>query len=106
MPGRGRALGGICAGGRSNLALAAMTLTLTEYDRSLLGGEAGLAAAAAMKILVAFAEAIGARGFLDISQAHVDGCLYHGEVSLDFVESLVSKGGRVRVPTTLNVGSL
>src|SRR5271170_2722243 len=83
-----------------------MTLALTEYDRSLLGGEAGKAGAAAMKILVAFAEAIGARGFLDISQAHVDGCLYHGEVSLDFVESLVSKGGRARVPTTLNVGSL
>jgi predicted aconitase len=83
-----------------------MTLALSEYDRSLLGGEAGKAAAAAMNILVAFADAIGARSFLDITQAHVDGCLYHGEVNLDFVESLVSKGGRVRVPTTLNVGSL
>ena len=41
-----------------------------------------------------------------MSQAHIDGCLYHGQVSLDFVERLVATGGRVRVPTTLNVGSL
>ena len=96
----------ICAGRASNLTLPAMTLALSEYDRSLLAGEAGEAAAFAMKILVAFAEAIGARAFLDISQAHVDGCLYHGKVSLDFAEGLVAKGGRVRVPTTLNVGAL
>ncbi|HLW91273.1 MAG TPA: aconitase X catalytic domain-containing protein [Roseiarcus sp.] len=83
-----------------------MTLQLTSYDQSLLGGEQGSAAASAMKILVAFAEAIGAEALLDITQAHVDGCLYHGEVSLDFVERLVQGGGRVRVPTTLNVGAL
>jgi len=83
-----------------------VTLQLTSYDQSLLGGEQGSAAASAMKILVAFAEAIGAEALLDITQAHVDGCLYHGEVSLDFVERLVQGGGRVRVPTTLNVGAL
>jgi predicted aconitase len=49
---------------------------------------------------------VGARALLDIAGAHIDGCLYHGEVSLDFVERLVAGGGRVRVPTTLNVGSL
>ena len=38
--------------------------------------------------------------------AHIDGCLYHGQVSLDFVERLAGGGGRVRVPTTLNVGAL
>jgi predicted aconitase len=36
----------------------------------------------------------------------VDGCLLHGQVSLDFAERLVGLGGRVRVPTTLNVGSM
>jgi predicted aconitase len=86
--------------------LATVTLALSEYDRSLLAGEAGMAAASAMKILVAVAEAIGAKALLDISQAHVDGCLYHGQVSLDFVERFVADGGRVRVPTTLNVGAL
>jgi predicted aconitase len=86
--------------------LSAMTLTLSDHDRSLLAGDEGEAAASAMKILVALAEATGARGFLDISQAHIDGCIYHGKANLDFVESFVARAGRVRVPTTLNVGSL
>ncbi len=82
------------------------TLHLTETDRALLAGEEGGAAAFAMTILVAFAEALGAEHLIDISRAHIDGCLYHGQASLDFVERLVSLKGRVRVPTTLNVGSL
>ena len=83
-----------------------MPLSLSEYDTSLLNGEKGDAGAVAMRILAAFSEAIGAEALLDISRAHIDGCLYHGEVSLDFVERLVAGGGRVRVSTTLNVGSL
>jgi len=83
-----------------------MSLHLSQYDESLLSGEAGAAPASAMKILVAFSEAVGAGALLDVSGAHIDGCSYHGQVSLDFVERLVAKGGHVRVPTTLNVGSL
>lgn len=59
-----------------------------------------------MQILTAFSRAVGAEALLDITQAHIDGCLYHGQVSLDFVERLVASGGRVRVPTTLNVGAI
>jgi len=59
-----------------------------------------------MRLLVRFAEAVGAQGFLDIEAAHVDGCLYLGRASLDFVERMCALGGRVRVPTTLNVGSI
>jgi predicted aconitase len=59
-----------------------------------------------MRLLVAFANAVGAPALLDVSGAHIDGCLYHGQVSLDFVERIVSGGGRVRVPTTLNVGAI
>lgn len=59
-----------------------------------------------MRLLVRFAEAVGAGSFVDIEAAHIDGCLYLGEVSLDFVEHLVALKGRVRVPTTLNVGSV
>ncbi|MER9017318.1 aconitase X [Mesorhizobium sp. M0898] len=82
-----------------------MTLELTAGDQSMLHGEQGSAAAAAMTILVAFSKAVGARKLLDIAGAHIDGCLYHGQASLDFVERLIEGGGRVRVPTTLNVGS-
>lgn len=81
-------------------------MRLTAADRALLAGEEGGAAAFAMTILVAFAQTLGAEALLDISRAHIDGCLYHGQASLDFVERLVALKGRVRVPTTLNVGSL
>ena len=59
-----------------------------------------------MKLLVSFAGALGAGSLLDITGAHIDGCLYHGQASLDFVERLVAGGGRVKVPTTLNVGAM
>jgi predicted aconitase len=64
------------------------------------------AASFAMDVLAQFAQAVGAAGFLDITRAHIDGCLYHGQVSLDFVERFVELGGKVRVPTTLNVGAM
>ena len=59
-----------------------------------------------MRLLTRFAEAVGARRFIDIEAAHVDGCLYLGRVSLDFVERMAALGGKVRVPTSLNVGSI
>ena len=83
-----------------------MTLELSGSDRELLDGAHGAGAAFAMRLLTRFAEAVEARRFLDIEAAHVDGCLYLGRASLDFVERMVALGGRVRVPTTLNVGSV
>ena len=82
-----------------------MTLTLSDTDREILADHNG-AAGFAMRLLVRFAEAVGAESFIDAEAAHIDGCLYHGEVSIDFVERLVQLNGRVRVPTTLNVGSV
>jgi len=81
-------------------------LELSAADEAMLRGAGGDAAAFAMGTLVAFSRALGAPSLLDISGAHIDGCLYHGQASLDFVERLVAGGGRVRVPTTLNVGAI
>ena len=72
----------------------------------MLEGEHGGAAAMAMRLLVGLAEATGAPRMIDISSAHVDGTLYLGRASLDFADRLRELGGRVRVPTTLNVSSL
>jgi len=83
-----------------------MPLHLEDSDTAALNGQQGPTAAAAMQVLVAFAEAMGAERLLDISRAHIDGCLYHGQASLDFAERLVAGGGRVKVPTTLNVGAI
>jgi predicted aconitase len=81
-------------------------LLLDDRDAALLNGDEGPTAAAAMQVLTAFARAVGAPALLDISRAHIDGCLYHGQASLDFAERLTAGGGRVKVPTTLNVGSI
>jgi len=69
-------------------------------------GEDGEAAAFAMRIVVEMAGVVGADRLIDVTAAHVDGCLYHGIAGLEFAERLVTAGARVRVPTTLNVGYL
>ncbi len=83
-----------------------MTLELSDLDRELAGGAHGAAAAFAMRLLIRFADAVAARRFIAIESAHVDGCLYLGRASLDFVERMAALGGKVRAPTSLNVGSL
>ena len=81
-------------------------MLLTDSDQAMLHGEAGGATRTAMELLVATAEAEGASELLDISAAHIDGCLYHGQAGLDFARSLRDGGAKVVVPTTLNVSSL
>ncbi|MET0772985.1 MAG: aconitase X, partial [Candidatus Limnocylindrales bacterium] len=78
-------------------------LELAGVERSMLDGELGLGTQRAMGVIVALAEALGAPRLIEVSGAHIDGCLYHGEVSLDYVRWLAEDGARVRVPTSLNV---
>ena len=84
----------------------AVSMRLEEADQAALAGEAGDARRIAMELLVASGEAIGAHALLDITSAHIDGCLYHGLAGLDFARTLAEAGGTVAVPTTLNVSSL
>ena len=86
--------------------LVPVALELSSFDRELIAGAHGAGAAFAMRLLVRFAEAVEARRFIDIEAAHVDGCLYLGQASVDFVDRMATLGGKVRVPTTLNVGSV
>lgn len=81
-------------------------LTLSPRDRAMLNGDFGAGVALAMRIVTATARVMDARALIDITSAHIDGCLYHGAASLDFVERFVASGAKVSVPTTLNVGSL
>ena len=81
-------------------------IDLTEYDRALLSGNEGDAARLAMQVLLRMADLAGAERFIDITCAHIDSCLYHGQAGLDFATRLADGGARVRVPATLNVSSL
>ena len=59
-----------------------------------------------MRLVVRAAEVTAADRLIDVSRAHVDSCLYHGEATLDFVERLAAGDAHVSVPTTLNVGAV
>ncbi len=83
-----------------------MTLELSPDDRARLAGEGSEADRLAMTVIVRLARAMGAQRLLDVTSAHIDSCLYHGRSGLDFALRLADGGGRVRVPTTLNVTSL
>jgi predicted aconitase len=83
-----------------------VALRLTAEDEAKLAGDLGPGVAMAMRLVVALAGVSQASQLIDIDSAHIDGCLYHGQAGLDFIERLVSLGAKVTVPTTLNVSSL
>ena len=86
--------------------LAMSNVQLTPDDRAMLDGDRGEAARFAMRLVVAMAAVVQAPGLIDVTSAHIDSCLYHGQVSLDFAERLATEQARVRIPSTLNVGAL
>jgi len=81
-------------------------IVLNDYDRSLLNGEKSLAAQVAMKIILHMARLSGATTLTNVSQVHIDGCIYTGEASLSFAQKLLQMGGEFIVPTTLNAISV
>lgn len=83
-----------------------MAVELTDKDQALIAGELGPAAKLAMTILVRMAEVYRAERMLDITGAHVDATIYVGDAGLEFAERLAAAGGRVAVPTTLNVSGV
>ena len=99
----------VADGGRMRIALAAAAheeLALTAADRRMLAGGDGVAAQQAMRILVAMASQQGATELLDVTRAHVDGCIYAGPANLVFAEKMEELGARVRIPTTMNAISV
>lgn len=83
-----------------------MPVELTAEDRAALDGSRGDGSALAMRLVVAIAEVMEAPSLIDVTSAHIDGCLYHGRAGLDFARRLANGDGRVSIPTTLNVSSL
>ncbi len=79
---------------------------LSAADKAFLEGEHGKAAQSAMRIILRIARLQGAKKLVDVTQVHVDGCIYTGPGSLAFAEKLRDLGGKVLVPTTLNAISV
>ncbi|NDV53051.1 MULTISPECIES: aconitase X [unclassified Salipiger] len=79
---------------------------LSDDDRAFLDGAHGEAAQLAMEIITTMAAAQGATELVDVSRVHIDGCIYASPAFLTFARAMADKGGRVRVPTTMNAISV
>ncbi len=82
------------------------TLDLTSTDRAMLDGEKGEAIQQAMRIICAMAAQQGANRLVDVTQGHIDGCIYASPANLVFAERMADMGARVCVPTTMNAISV
>ena len=83
-----------------------MSLKLSDVERIWLNDDTAPGRAMAMRLVVRAAEFLGAEWMVPIVSAHIDGCLYHGDGGVRFVETLRGRGATVSVPSTMNVGAL
>ncbi len=81
-------------------------LTLSDADKDMLTGQDGPAAQVAMEVLCLIAAAQGARDLIDVTRAHIDGCILAHDANLDFAETIQRMGAQVRIPTTINAISV
>ncbi|QBJ16165.1 DUF521 domain-containing protein [Agrobacterium sp. 33MFTa1.1] len=85
---------------------ATARLDLTGDDRAMLEGRDGIAVRQAMRIIVAMAAQQGASALVNVTQGHIDGCIYASPANVTFAEKMAEMGGKVRVPTTMNAISV
>jgi len=81
-------------------------MQLSDEEKSFLSPDAPPARAMAMRILVDAAKLMGAKSLVPITSAHIDGCVYFGDAGVLFAERMRDLGGKVSVPSSLNVGAL
>lgn len=79
---------------------------LSAQDREMLSGTEGEAAKLAIQIIILFAKMQGAELLIDVTQAHIDACIYVGPSSLNFPRRLLQMNAKVAVPSTLNALSV
>ena len=79
-------------------------LALTDSDRAMRDdpGPVGLA----MQVILAIAAIQEARDLVDVTQVHIDGCIYASDANRIFAEKMADMGAQVRVPTTMNAISV
>ncbi len=85
---------------------ATATLALTASDIAMLSGDQGQAVQQAMRIICAMAANQGAARLIDVTQAHIDGCIYASPANLTFAQKMADMGALVSVPTTMNAISV
>ena len=79
-----------------------VVLNFSELDRAMLRGDHGEAAQVAARVISKVAAVQGATELIDITQAHIDGCIYTGPATLLFAQRLCDWNAKVRIPASLN----
>lgn len=79
---------------------------LSGRDQEILNGQMGEAARLSLQTIVLFARTQGADSLIDVTQAHIDACVYLGRSSLVFPQRLLEMGAKVAVPSTINALSV
>ncbi len=79
---------------------------LSPVEEKMLSGEYGEAVALAMRILVKVGETLGADRLIPVRHVHISGVSYSniGDPGLEFIRSLMGRGAKTRVYTTVNPG--
>lgn len=90
----------------SPLPSSTTTFALGQQDHDMLSGKRGEAAKLSMEILILYAKAQGADSLIDVTQAHIDACIYVGGSTLVLPEKLLDLGAKVTVPSTMNALSV
>lgn len=81
-------------------------LELSDADRAMRDGRDGPAVQVAMEVLCLIASTQGATKFVDVSRAHIDGCILAHDANLDFAEKMQRMGAKTCIPTTINAISV
>ncbi len=81
-------------------------MNLSQRDQAVLDGRERNGPQLACNSLSSFRKRSVPPKFIDTESVHVDGCIYKGQASQDFVEAFVQRKVKVKVSTTLNTGSV
>jgi len=81
-------------------------MRLTDEEKETLAGKHGEAVGIALSILTDMGELFGAEEMMDVSQVHIDSSVYMVDAGLEFVERMAELGGKVAVPTSLNISAV
>jgi predicted aconitase len=83
-------------------------MRLSREEQEMLEGKYGYPVKKSMEILVKLGEIYNAEEMIPISSVHMPGSsvVVAGEAGTKFVEMMAEKGGKFRVPTTLNTSAI
>jgi predicted aconitase len=79
---------------------------LADEEKRIANGEKGEASRMALSILVELGELFGAEEMMEVSQVHIDSSVYMVDAGLEFAERLADLGGKVAVPSSLNISAI